>query len=126
MIALDEWIVPTAGPIRASWMADMEPLASLVEMARAGDRDAFAEIVRRLSRQAVATAHLITGDLQTGEDVAQEAFLLCWRKLGRLKEAAAFRRWFGVILTRTACRARLTDECIEAIARPVQSGFSGP
>jgi RNA polymerase sigma-70 factor, ECF subfamily len=85
----------------------MEPLQSLVEKSREGDRDAFAEIVRRLSRQAVATAHLITGDLQIGEDAAQEAFLTTFRKLRSLKEAGAFRSWFGVILTRIACRARV-------------------
>ena len=84
----------------------METLTNLVQRAKEGDRDAFALIVRRLSRQAVATAHLITGDLQVGEDAAQDAFVTAWRKLGSLKEPAAFRGWFGVVLTRTACRAR--------------------
>ena len=84
----------------------MESLTNLVQRAKDGDRDAFALIVRRLSRQAVATAHLITGDLQVGEDAAQDAFVTAWKKLSTLKEPAAFRSWFGVVLTRTACRVR--------------------
>ena len=84
----------------------METLTNLVQRAKEGDRDAFALIVRQLSRQAVATAHLITGDLQVGEEAAQDAFVTAWKKLRTLKEPAAFRSWFGVVLTRTACRAR--------------------
>lgn len=84
----------------------METLTNLVLRAREGDRDAFTLIVRQLSRQAVATARLITGDLQVGEEAAQDAFVTAWKRLGTLKEPAAFRSWFGVVLTRTACRAR--------------------
>ncbi len=84
----------------------METLTNLVQRAKEGDRDAFSLIVRQLSRQAVATAHLITGDLQVGEEAAQDAFVTAWKKLGTLKEPAAFRSWFGVVLTRIACRAR--------------------
>lgn len=84
----------------------MESLETLVEQAQAGDVPAFDEIVRRLSRRAVATAHLICGDLQIGEEAAQDAFVLAWRKIRDLKRAIAFRAWFGAILARTASRAR--------------------
>ena len=84
----------------------MEHLDQLVRLAQDGDQDAFAEIVRRLSRRAIATAHFISGDLHAGEEAAQDAFVTAWRKLGTLREAGAFRGWFGKILARTASRRR--------------------
>ncbi|MHC4471099.1 MAG: RNA polymerase sigma factor [Planctomycetota bacterium] len=84
----------------------METLETLVRRAKAGDRIAFGEIVSRLSRRAVGTAHLITGDFHLGEEAAQDALVTAWRKLGSLKDPAAFPAWFGKILARTAQRAR--------------------
>jgi RNA polymerase sigma-70 factor (ECF subfamily) len=107
----------------------MESLTNLVQRARDGDRDAFALIVGQLSRQAVATAHLITGDLQVGEEAAQDAFVTAWKKLGSLREPAAFRSWFGVVLARTACRARRPrrDRTLpEDLAAPVRERTSLP
>lgn len=87
-------------------MWSMDTLESLVRRARGGDAGAFEEIVRRLSRRAVATAHLVCGDLQAAEEAAQDAFLTAWRKLGTLEEPAAFSAWFGTVLVRTASRMR--------------------
>jgi RNA polymerase sigma-70 factor (ECF subfamily) len=84
----------------------METLEVLVRRARDGDVAAFGEIVGRLSRRAVATAHLITGDLHLGEEAAQDAFVAAWRRIGTLRDPVAFRGWFGTILARTASRAR--------------------
>jgi RNA polymerase sigma-70 factor (ECF subfamily) len=85
---------------------NMEAFEDLVVRAQTGDAAAFEEIVRLLSRRAVATAHFICGDLQTGEEAAQDAFVLAWRKIRDLKRPGAFRAWFGAILARTAIRAR--------------------
>lgn len=84
----------------------MESLENLVRSALEGDAQAFEEIVRTLSRSAVATARMITGDLHRGEEAAQDAFVAAWRKLADLREPRAFRAWFGSILARTASRAR--------------------
>lgn len=84
----------------------MDSLEQQVRNAREGDAHAFAEIVRTLSRSAVATARMITGDLHRGEEAAQDAFVAAWRKLADLREPRAFRAWFGCILARTASRAR--------------------
>lgn len=105
-------------------MNPMELLDNLVRRAREGDSDAFAEIVRRLSRRAVATAHFIAGDLHAGEEAAQDAFVVAWRKLGTLREPAAFRGWFGRILARMASRSRraphipVTPEMIPGVEPP--------
>ncbi len=107
----------------------METLTNLVIRAQEGDRDAFTLIVRRLSRQAVATAHLITGDLQVGEEAAQDAFVTAWRRLHSLKDPVAFRSWFGVVLTRIACRARRSRwerPLPEDLSAPVKENTSLP
>jgi len=84
----------------------MESIESLVRRSKGGDVAAFEEIVRRFSRRAVATAHLVCGDLHIGEEAAQDAFVTAWRKLSSLREPAAFPGWFGAILSRTAIRKR--------------------
>jgi len=84
----------------------MDSLETLVERARGGDASAYEEIVRRLSRRAVATAHLIAGDYHAGEEAAQDAFVAAWRRIGTLREPAAFRAWFGRIAARAASRGR--------------------
>lgn len=84
----------------------MTSLEELVEKAQTGDVAAFEEIVRRLSRRAVATAHLIAGDLHAGEEAAQDAFVVAWRRIGDVRDPARFPGWFGTILARLASRGR--------------------
>jgi RNA polymerase sigma-70 factor (ECF subfamily) len=85
---------------------DSESLSILARRAKGGDVAAFEEIVRRLGRRAVATAHLITGDLHAGEEAAQDAFVIAWRRIEQLRDPAAFRGWFAMILSREAGRHR--------------------
>jgi RNA polymerase sigma-70 factor (ECF subfamily) len=85
---------------------ESETTGSLARRAKHGDVAAFEELVRRLGRRAVATAHLITGDLHAGEEAAQDAFLIAWRRIGQLREPEAFRGWFAMILSREAGRHR--------------------
>jgi RNA polymerase sigma factor (sigma-70 family) len=59
---------------------------------RAGDRDAYAELVRRHGPVAVRTAYLL-GAGADAEDVAQEAFVKAYSALGRFREGAPFRPW---------------------------------
>jgi RNA polymerase sigma-70 factor (ECF subfamily) len=85
---------------------ETESLTDLARRAKRGDTTAFEAIVARLGRRAVATAHLITGDLHAGEEAAQDAFVTAWRKLDQLRDPAAFRGWFARILSREAGRHR--------------------
>lgn len=85
---------------------DTLSLTDLVRRAKEGRIEAFEEIVRRLSRRAVATAHVISGDLHAGEEAAQDAFVTAWRKIGQVRDPRAFRGWFATILSREAGRHR--------------------
>jgi len=75
---------------------------ALVERARDGDRHAFDRLVAARLPQTFRLAKAITGHAGDAEDVTQEAFLLAWRNLPRLREPAKFDAWFGRILVNEA------------------------
>ncbi len=72
--------------------------AALVAAAKAGDREAFEELLRRTARLVYARAYLETGDVHRAEDLCQETFLTAWRKIGQLTDAGGFRPWVMTIL----------------------------
>src|SRR5205823_2518044 len=66
---------------------------ALVLRARAGDRAAFEELVRRTSRLIFARLYLDTGSVHRAEDLLQETLLLAYRSLRKLTDPSAFRPW---------------------------------
>jgi RNA polymerase sigma-70 factor (ECF subfamily) len=80
--------------------------AALVDRARGGDAEAFGELVDR-HRDAVFRAALAAlRDPAEADDVAQDAFLLAYRKLGSFRGESSFRTWMLTIAWRTALRRR--------------------
>jgi RNA polymerase sigma factor (sigma-70 family) len=71
--------------------------ARLVELGLKGDRHAFGQLVARYQSPVCALAYSACGDISHSEDLAQEAFIIAWRKLGELKEPAKFKSWlYGI------------------------------
>ncbi|MDP7640467.1 MAG: sigma-70 family RNA polymerase sigma factor [Candidatus Hydrogenedentes bacterium] len=62
----------------------------LVARAKAGDMDAFAELVTRYERPVVHFCQRMVGSRQDAEDIAQESFVRVYRYLDRLAPAAKF------------------------------------
>ena len=81
---------------------EIDGLDSVVEAARAGSPDAWAELVVRFQNVAVATALGWSGEVESARDAAQEAFALAFGHLHELEDASAFPAWF-LRLVRTAC-----------------------
>jgi RNA polymerase sigma factor (sigma-70 family) len=80
-------------------MSDAETLddARLAELGLNGDRDAFGRLVARYQSAVCAMAYSACGDISRSEDLAQEAFIIAWRKLSDLKEPARFKFWlYGI------------------------------
>jgi RNA polymerase sigma factor (sigma-70 family) len=77
-------------------------LEELVTQARSGDAEAFAELIRRHERTALAIAYSSLGDAAAAGDVAQDAFLRAWQRLGELKEPARFSAWLARIVRNLA------------------------
>ncbi len=67
--------------------------AALVGRARNGDDGAFDALVRRHETPLRKLVYGYVLDWEVAGDVAQDAFLLAWRKLDGLGEPAAFRSW---------------------------------
>jgi RNA polymerase sigma factor (sigma-70 family) len=80
---------------------DESPL-DLVARARIGDEAAFAELVRRFERTALAIAYAVVGESSTAGDVTQEAFLRAWQRLGELTDPARFGAWLARIVRNLA------------------------
>jgi RNA polymerase sigma-70 factor (ECF subfamily) len=65
----------------------------LIARARAGDEEAFAELVRTYSEGVMATLRRFGLSPTEVEDVTQEVFLRAWRALPRFEERARFSTW---------------------------------
>ena len=76
----------------------MPELSWLVERSRAGDLDAFTEVLRHFQDMAHGYAYSILGDFHLAQDAAQEAFVEAYYKLDALREPAAFPGWFRRIV----------------------------
>ena len=93
---------PRAHTSAAGWnVTQMNELTSLVEQARRGDLDAYSLIVGRLQDMAFGYAYSLLGDFHLAEDATQEAFIAAYRRLGALREPAAFAGWLRrIVFTR--------------------------
>lgn len=72
--------------------------ASLVIASLGGDPQAFGKIVTRYQRLLCSLAYSSLGRLSESEDVAQEAFVEAWKKLGNLREPEKLKSWLCGIL----------------------------
>lgn len=78
------------------------PDADLARRARAGEAQAFEELVRRYASLAVGAALRVTRDPALAEDAAQEAFWKAYRALPRYREESHFGAWLRKIAVRCA------------------------
>ena len=74
----------------------MDPI--LVEQARRGDRDAFTVLVHQVSDSLYAIAQRILRDPGLAEDALQNALVLAWRRLPKLRDPDRFEAWIRRIL----------------------------
>jgi RNA polymerase sigma-70 factor, ECF subfamily len=65
----------------------------LLRRARAGDQDAFAELVVAHADRVYGALHRFGLDPSDADEVAQEVFLRAWRGLARFEERAKFSTW---------------------------------
>jgi RNA polymerase sigma-70 factor, ECF subfamily len=67
--------------------------AVLVERAKAGDRDAFEELVRRHAERLYAVVLRFVADAEEAQEVTQDAFLRAWRGIARFEGRSLFFTW---------------------------------
>lgn len=83
-------------------MRDDSGISERIRAAAAGDREAFAAIVREKRAQVVRTAFQITGDMEDAKDVAQGVFLRLWKVLSRFDPGRRFDTWLYRITVNAA------------------------
>jgi RNA polymerase sigma-70 factor (ECF subfamily) len=84
----------------------LDPDLNLVRRAQAGDTDAFGELVERNRKAVFRAAVAALGSTTDADDVAQEAFVMAYRKLASFRGDAAFRTWLLAITWRKALDRR--------------------
>src|SRR5215475_8864960 len=71
----------------------------LIARARAGDHDAFRDLVQGHSHELQVHCYRILGSLQDAEDALQETLVSAWRNLGEFGERSSLRTWLYKIAT---------------------------
>ena len=74
----------------------------MVERARAGDELAFESLVDLHGGRCFGIAYRILRDADRAQDAVQQAFLLAWRELARLRDPERFEVWLHRLLV-NAC-----------------------
>lgn len=71
----------------------MNDETKLIEQSIKGDAQAFGQLVECYQSLVCSITYSGTGNLQYSEDIAQETFIIAWKKLSSLKDKAKFRQW---------------------------------
>jgi RNA polymerase sigma-70 factor (ECF subfamily) len=104
--------------------------AALIVAVQARDQAAFGELVKRRQGWARALLRKMCNNHAEADDLAQEAFLKAWDKMGDLETPAAFPGWFRRIAVTTFLMAKrrqkaVFEEIDEAIS-PIADETSTP
>src|SRR5215207_9269513 len=76
----------------------------LIEQAQRGDREAFAALARTRGDRLFGIARRILRDVGLAEDAVQQALVIAWRELPRLRDPERFDAWLQRTLVH-ACYA---------------------
>ena len=76
----------------------------LVELAQQGDREAFGFLARTRADRLFAIGQRILRDVDRAEDAMQQALVIAWRELPRLRDPDRFDAWLNRLLV-NACYA---------------------
>lgn len=74
----------------------------LVEKVKSGNRGAFSELVKRHQRSVLRLSLRFVKDMDTAEDVTQDAFIKAYEKLASFEGRASFKSWLFQIAVNTA------------------------
>ena len=100
----------------------------LLTRARAGDPDAFRELVDPHRHELEVHCYRITGSVHDAEDMVQETLLAAWRGLASFKERSSVRAWLYRIATNRCLNAlRASRRRCRSLGRPSRpAGASRP
>ena len=91
----------------------------LIARARAGDHDAFRDLVEGHSHELQVHCYRILGSLQDAEDALQETLVSAWRNLGEFGQRSSLRTWLYKIATNRCLDMLRADSRRPRIAPPL-------
>ena len=108
--------------------------AELVDRARDGDEQAFADLVHRHADRAYAVALRMTGNPTDAQDVVQDALVAAWQHLDGFHGASTFATWLTRIVVNRCHNLRrghhptepLDEQGADALGEAGRPGFSAP
>jgi len=123
---VDVPVTKRGNPHLSSTAADGDVYAGLVRAAAAGDGTAMEQLLIRAQEVAFRFSLLVCGHAPDAEDVMQDALMRTYRRVGTIKDPAAFRTWLFRTV-RNAClmkRRKRVDEParVESLDEPHGSG----
>jgi RNA polymerase sigma-70 factor (ECF subfamily) len=98
----------------------------LVTKAKAGDQQAYAELLARHQAVAFRAAYLIAGSAAEAEDATQEACVKAWLALERFRAGAPFRPWLVRIAMNEARNRRRAAGRRAGLVLRLRPGFAEP
>ncbi|MDI2128969.1 RNA polymerase subunit sigma-70 [Yinghuangia seranimata] len=94
----------------------------LIARARAGDHNAFRDLVQGHSHELQVHCYRILGSLQDAEDALQETLVSAWRNLGEFGQRSSLRTWLYKIATNRCLSMLRADSRRPRTAPPPPEG----
>ena len=103
---------------------------ALMLRVKAGDEDAFQELIERHQRAVISVIYRAIGDAWEAEDLAQRVFIQIFRSAHRYQPTAKFTTWLFTITHNTIRneyrrRGRHAAESFDALTQPGEAGEPG-
>jgi RNA polymerase sigma-70 factor (ECF subfamily) len=97
----------------------------LVEAARRGDREAYADLIRVRGDRLFAIAQRILRDVDRTEDAVQDALVIAWRDLPGLRDPDRFDAWLYRLLVRSCVAEAKRERRLGATIRVLPMDIPG-
>lgn len=92
--------------------------ADLLPRARAGDEEAFRQLVEPYRHHLQLHCYRILGSFHDAEDALQETLLSAWRGLGGFEERASVRTWLYRVATNCCLKLQRSRRRSQSVGRP--------
>jgi RNA polymerase sigma-70 factor, ECF subfamily len=106
------------GSLRRTKGESREVTADLLPRARAGDEEAFRQLVEPYRHHLQLHCYRILGSVHDAEDALQETLLSAWRGLGGFEERASVRTWLYRVATNCCLKLQRSRRPSQSVGRP--------
>ncbi|MGB7158499.1 MAG: sigma-70 family RNA polymerase sigma factor [Tepidisphaeraceae bacterium] len=105
--------------------SDVQTDSQIVDRVQRGDVQAYRALVERYERAAAAAVLSILRDAHGAQDVVQDVFVLCFKRLSSLRDGSRFGPWLLRVASREAVHASRRDRRMRiASADATEAGTS--